>query len=176
MVKIYMLEECRIDGHHKYITVELTDEEASEWIERDYQFRLSQVSEEMKGTIKRRTCQEIQNSFDNPIRASFVKFHRHCETGLRYTDDDGDEIDIIENIADPSPSPAELYEMEYERERSQARVDAFMATLTETQKRRLLLKMEGMSERKIAEIEGCSHTSVEETFEAIKKKYNKFFG
>ena len=175
MTKVFMLEECRIDGHHKYITVELTPEEATEMIENDYQFRLSQASEEMKGTIKRRTCQEIQNSFDNPIRASFVKFHRHCETGLRYTDDDGDEIDIIENIADPSPSPAELYEMEYERERSQARVDAFMATLTETQKRRLLLKMEGKSLRESARIEGCDHKAVGKTMDQIEKKYNEFF-
>ena len=75
-------------------------------------------------------------------------------------------------FADPSPTPAEIYE----REEEQRRVDEFKKTLTPVQLRRLEMLEEGMSEREIAKAEGACLKSVQETIEQIMKKFIKFFG
>ena len=46
--------------------------------------------------------------------------------------------------------------------------------LTETQRRRMLLFIEGWSFRNIAEQEGTNHKSVEESIKAAQKKIQKF--
>lgn len=75
-------------------------------------------------------------------------------------------------FADPSPSPAELCELEEE----QRMVDAFMATLTETQRRRLQIRMDnpGISDREIARREGVDYKQIQKSFKQIQKKYEKF--
>ena len=74
---------------------------------------------------------------------------------------------------DQESSPSEALERELEQER----VDDFFKTLTEVQRRRLSLRMDDpdLSLREIARIENCDIKTIRECFEAIKKKYNKFF-
>lgn len=74
-------------------------------------------------------------------------------------------------FTDPSPTPAEQCEILEEEKR----VAEFKKTLTPTQLRRLGMLEEGMSEREIAKADNASKTSVHETIEQIKKKYNEFF-
>ena len=74
-------------------------------------------------------------------------------------------------FTDPNPTPAEQCEILEEEKR----VAEFKKTLTPTQLRRLEMLEEGMSEREIAKADNASKTSVHETIEQIKKKYNAFF-
>ena len=75
-------------------------------------------------------------------------------------------------FADPSPTPAEQYELEEE----QRRVDEFLATLTEIQRRRLQIKMDNphISDREIARREGVDYKQIQKSFDQIRKKYEKF--
>lgn len=74
-------------------------------------------------------------------------------------------------FTDPNPTPAEQVDLEEEK----IRVAEFKKTLTPTQLRRLEMLEDGMSERDIAKADNTSKTSVHETIEQIKKKYNAFF-
>lgn len=74
-------------------------------------------------------------------------------------------------FTDPNPTPAEQVDLEEEKRR----VAEFKKTLTPTQLRRLEMLEDGMSEREIAKADSASKTSVHETIEQIKKKYNVFF-
>lgn len=74
-------------------------------------------------------------------------------------------------FTDPDPTPAEQCEILEEEKR----VAEFKKTLTHTQLIRLGMLEEGMSEREIAKADNASKTSVHETIEQIKKKYNAFF-
>lgn len=74
-------------------------------------------------------------------------------------------------FTDPNPTPAEQCEILEEEKR----VAEFKKTLTPVQLRRLGMLEDGMSEREIAKADNASKTSVHETIEQIKKKYNEFF-
>lgn len=75
-------------------------------------------------------------------------------------------------FADPNPTPAELCELDEERRM----VKEFMSTLTETQKRRLQIRMDnpGISDREIARREGVDNKQIQKSFDGIRKKYEKF--
>ena len=70
-------------------------------------------------------------------------------------------------------TPSRLYELAEE----ERRVEAFLTTLTETQRRRLILRMDDpdLSLRDIARLEGVDIKTMTECFNAIKVKFNKFF-
>lgn len=77
-------------------------------------------------------------------------------------------------FADPSPTPAEIYE----REEEQRRVDEFMSTLTEVQRRRLQMKMNDpdCNLNDIAKKEGVAFKQIKKSFDQIRKKYETFYG
>ena len=75
-------------------------------------------------------------------------------------------------FADPSPTPAEQYELDEE----ERRVAEFKKILTPVQLRRLEMLEEGMSIREIAVKEGVGHKDIIESRNQIRKKYIKFFG
>ena len=58
---------------------------------------------------------------------------------------------------------------------SQSKVDKFMATLTEVQRRRLERRLDGASAAQIAREEHCDASVVRESLKQIKAKYKKFF-
>lgn len=61
-----------------------------------------------------------------------------------------------------------------EVEASKKRVAEMLEQLTETQRRRLLLLVDGMSCREIARLEGVSHTQVNNSISKARKNIQKF--
>lgn len=75
-------------------------------------------------------------------------------------------------FADPSPTPAEQYELDEE----ERRVAEFKKTLTPVQLRRLEMLEEGMTLREIAKKENANLYAIQKTRDQIRKKYEDFFG
>ena len=87
----------------------------------------------------------------------------------------------------PDPTPEEAYFQEEKEEKKieetkaaeekEEKVEAFIATLTSVQRRRLEYKLDdpNISFREIARLEGTNLNAIVSCFECIKKKYKKFF-
>lgn len=172
-MKIYYLKDVygTAMSDREFVELEISDWEAEEMVYADYQLRLNAATEADKPFIQKRTPQEIMDKKNREFRNECIKIMRHEVTGLTYIDDEGTEVSYFDTIADESPSPLELIEQAEQEER----VEAFLSTLTPIQRRRMEMRMDGMSERAIAEAEGCNFKSVHETFLQVKKKYLKFF-
>lgn len=80
-----------------------------------------------------------------------------------------------ENTEDDAETEMEMTEEAKKRALKKKAFYLAFNTLTETQKRRLVLYASGVSARKIAKEEGVSHKSVLESIEAAKKKFKKNF-
>lgn len=63
-----------------------------------------------------------------------------------------------------------ILEKEIEEEQQKALNDYVMSHLTETQRRRILMVADGLTLEEIAEIEGVSFQSVDESIKAAQKK------
>ncbi len=74
-----------------------------------------------------------------------------------------------EAYADTRTPESELERMELCREMQEA-----INSLTDIQKSRLAMYLDGMSMREIARIEGVQHKAVAFSFEGIRKKFKKF--
>ena len=81
----------------------------------------------------------------------------------KFADGTVSEVEVSEEIG--------TYIMDSRRKENSANV---LDCLTETQRRRMLLFIEGWSFRNIAEQEGTNHKSVEESIKAAQKKIQKF--
>lgn len=68
-------------------------------------------------------------------------------------------------------TPEKILLMKEESER----VEAALAMLSETQRRRLFMKAEGMTYRDIAEAEGIGVSTAKESVDSARKKFLKFF-
>ena len=66
-------------------------------------------------------------------------------------------------------------ESDAEAERRRQILNSCFSKLTETQKRRMLLFIKGKTLREIAELEGASFQSVDESIKAAQKKFPKKF-
>ena len=66
-------------------------------------------------------------------------------------------------------------ESDAEAERRRQMLSACFSKLTETQKRRMLFFIKGKTLREIAELEGASFQSVDESIKAAQKKFPKKF-
>lgn len=106
---------------------------------------------------------EIQR-MDREEESSNRKERRHCPYSLDRAKYQGMEF------ADPNTREAQE-----ELEESQARVDAFKATLTQTQLEVLELLEDEMSVKEIALKLDNSIWAIYKTIELIRKKYKKFF-
>ncbi len=106
---------------------------------------------------------EIQ-AMDRAEASADRKERRHCPLSLDRAKYEGMEF------ADPNTR-----EKQEELDESQAKVEAFKATLTPIQLRRLEMLEDGMSEREIARIENTNFKSVHESIQQVRKKYLKFF-
>ena len=63
----------------------------------------------------------------------------------------------------------------YTNKEEENRVGQFLATLTEVQRRRVKMLMDGMSLSDVARAEGASWMSVKETLKQVQKKFQTFF-
>ena len=67
-------------------------------------------------------------------------------------------------------APFSLYERKLKEQEQKAINDFVMSHLTETQRRRILMKAEGLTLEEIAEIEEVSFQSIDESIKAAQKK------
>jgi len=90
----------------------------------------------------------------------------HSRVSLDALDYEG--VDFADNITPVS---------QFNEQEEQERVDAFLNTLTDVQKRRLQMKEEdtSISLREIARREGVDIKTVRDSFAQIQSKYAKFF-
>ena len=92
------------------------------------------------------------------------KEYRHSAYSIDAVEYEGEEL------ADKDTPQSLLLNKE---ERGQ--VNEFLLTLTEVQRRRFEMRMDGMKLSQIAQKEGVDYTTVKETFLQIQKKFKTFF-
>ena len=91
-------------------------------------------------------------------------------------DDEGNEISVIDTIADSSNSPLEQLEEDLANDELKEKINKALSLLTETQRRRVLMRfVDGLTFQEIAKVEKCDYTSVKESIESALKKIKKNF-
>lgn len=120
------------------------------------------------GTTSEVEVDEELGAFITASRKEEANYNRktryHC-VSLDFFDFEG------EAFADEHSSPDELSADEL----SQQKVEEFLNTLTDTQRRRLEMRMDGLTISEIAKREGTYRWAIQECFEQLKKKAKKFF-
>lgn len=91
------------------------------------------------------------------------KMRYHCPVSIDKLEYEGMQF------ADPN-TPMSILEKEIKEEQQKALNDYVMNHLTETQRRRIRMKADGLTLEEIAEIEGVSLQSVDESIKAAQKK------
>lgn len=94
------------------------------------------------------------------------KTRYHCPVSIDRLEYEGMEF------SDPD-TPMSLYEKKIEQEEQKRLNDYVMSKLTETQRKRILMKADGMTLEEIASVEGVSFQSIDESIKAAQKKANK---
>ena len=92
------------------------------------------------------------------------KEYRHSACSIDAVEFEGEEF------ADKHTPESLLFNKEEDK-----RVKEFLATLTETQRRRLEMRMNGMNLRQICLAEKADNKTIRESFEQIQKKFQTFF-
>lgn len=96
----------------------------------------------------------------------------NCDFRSRYHNYSLDAVDYEgEEYASDVASPEVIMEEKHEA----SRIENAMSHLTETQRRRIQMYADGMSEREIAKAEGTSQKSIHECLEGARKKFLKYF-
>lgn len=91
------------------------------------------------------------------------KMRYHCPVSIDKLEYEGMQF------ADPN-TPMSILEKEIKEEQQKALNDYVMNHLTATQRRRIRMKADGLTLEEIAEIEGVSFQSVDESIKAAQKK------
>ena len=91
------------------------------------------------------------------------KMRYHCPVSIDKLEYEGMQF------ADPN-TPMSILEKEIKEEQQKALNDYVMNHLTETQRRRIRMKADGLTLEEIAEIEGVSFQSVDESIKVAQKK------
>ena len=107
-------------------------------------------------------------------------YSKHVVSDVKINQD-GEEFSLFDVISDEAPNPEEVYEQELEA-KEQAKIEEqnnenkkkLLASLTEQQLRRYKMIFEQqLTYDKVAEIEGCTKSSIRDSINAIKKKAAK---
>lgn len=155
---------------------EISDEEANDWIKNDFEQRLNDAPEEEKKNIMKRTPQEIADDFNRQeerFNKDYMRKRAKTNKGT-ITDEEGNEVERLALIPDKETSSS--LEMCLQEESRQEIPDAkklLYSKLTETQKRRFEMKINGMTISEIAEIEGVKFNSVKESLDQVEVKIKK---
>ena len=151
-----------------YYTVDLDQESADEWVTIDYEERLKNAKP--GETIQKRTPQEIQDVFN---KEEMNKDRREIYRKMKYPTvslDEGDDGTLLDTIISLDPTPQEAYEIGLDRDME----NDFLESLTDVQRRRYLLYLEGKSYREIAIIEGGkNHNVIRESIKQVENKLKK---
>jgi len=99
------------------------------------------------------------------------QYRRLVQTSIDSLEYEGEEF------ADASLSPSELVEQQEELKTQEERLEEFLSTLTEIQRKRLIYKLENpkITNVEIAKLEGVDEKAIRKTFDAIRKKHEHFF-
>ncbi len=158
-----------------YQKFEISDEEANDWINVDYERRLAEA---LPGqVVERRTIQQIQDEIDRELVNSDRRNMYHKSEYQTFKDEDGEELNIAEQSKDEEGlTPMEQYEEDLRKQELKEKVDRALSILTETQKRRVIMRfVKEMTFEEIAKVEHCDVSTVFESIEgAIKKIREKF--
>ena len=173
-MKIYIYDYTDNYGKPHYQKIEISDEDANDWINIDYERRLSEA--EPGQVVEKRTAQQIQDEIDKDFINSDRRNHAHKGFYNTFTDDEGNEESIIETYEDEGLTPMEAYEEELRVRELQEKIKNALAILTETQRRRVLMRfVEDLTLEEIAKRENCDISSVKESIDGAIKKIKKNF-
>lgn len=131
-MKIYVYDYTDLYGKPHYNVIKISDDDANYWINIDYERRL--IEAKPGQVVERRTAQQIQDEIDKEFLNSDRREVYHKSLFNTVSDEEGNEISIIETIAYSSNSPLE----QLEKEELRKKVDKALSILTEKQRRRVL--------------------------------------
>lgn len=94
------------------------------------------------------------------------KMRYHCPVSIDKLEYEGMQF------VDPD-TPMSLLENEIEEQEQKELINYVMSQLTETQRRRIQMKADGLTLEEIARIEGVHFTTIDESIKAAQKKANK---
>ena len=101
-MKLFIYSHLGKDGKPQYQKIEISDSEAEEWVQVDFEKR-----RKADPTAVKRTAQEIQDSIDREFLNSDRREYSHRARPKNKFEEEGNELDFFETVADPSPSPEE---------------------------------------------------------------------
>ena len=173
-MKIFIYDYTDEFDKRHYQVVEISDDDANDWINIDYERRLAEAKP--GEVISRRKPQEIQNEIDNEFIKSDRRNMSHKTHFPTVHDEEGNEVSILEFMEDESPSSQKQYEEEARLEELREKINKALAILTEKQRRRVLMRyVDEMTLQEIADIEGCDISTINESIEGAIKKIRKNF-
>jgi len=157
--------------------IEISDDEAEQWVTYDFEKRLSEAPDEEKSQICKRTPQEIADEFNRQEeRFNKDEMRKRAKTVRTVKDKDGNSINSLDLTPDKDTlSPLEMFLNNEKSKQLQDAKELLYSHLTSTQIRRFEMKLSGMSLREIAEAEGVNFKSVNDSIEQVKVKINKIF-
>ena len=164
----------KYDNKH-YQKIEISEEEANDWINVDYERRLAEA---LPGqVVEKRTAQQIQDEIDRDFVNSDRRYIYHKSEYQTFKDEDGAEINIAEASKDEDGlTPMEQYEEDMRKKELKEKVDKALELLTEKQRRRVLMRfVDNMTLGEIAILEKCDISSVDESIDGAIKKIQKNF-
>ena len=174
-MKIYIYDYTDNYGKPHYQKIEISDEDANDWINIDYERRLSEA--EPGQVVEKRTAQQIQDEIDRELVNSDRRNMYHKSEYQTFEDEDGEELNIAEQSKDEEGlTPMEQYEEDLRKQELKEKVDKALALLTEKQRRRVLMRfVDEMTLEEIAKAENCDISTVFESIEGAIKKIRKNF-
>ena len=165
-------DEFDIKHYQKF---EISDAEANDWINVDYERRLAEA---LPGqVVEKRTAQQIQDEIDRELVNSDRRNMYHKSQYQTFEDEDGVELNIAEQSKDEKGlTPMEQYEEDLRKQELNEKVNRALSILTEKQRRRVLMRfVDEMTYEEIARLEKCDISSIVESIEGAIKKIRKKF-
>lgn len=129
---------------------------------------------EIEDDTPQEVLDEVIAFMDRNCRETWAKDkyeHRHTPfstDALVYEGEEYAEIDTPESVYI-------CFEDEAEKEDDEAIIERYLSVLTDAQRRRIQMRMKGLSFKAIADIEGTDSSSVRESVYAAHKKLKKKF-
>ena len=171
-MKLFIYSHLDKNGKSRYQKLEISDSEAEEWVQIDFERRKKNDPDAVI-----RTAQEIQNSIDREFVNSDRREYAHRAYLNAMRNENGTETDYIETLSSEEPSALERLIEEKE-------ADAFISLLEENLNAKyadVLIKIVigGQSIEQYAEENELNIKAVYNLLcrakEAVKKKYSKIF-
>lgn len=162
----------KYDNKH-YQKIEISEEEANDWINVDYERRLAEA---LPGqVVEKRTAQQIQDEIDRDFVNSDRRYIYHKSEYQTFKDEDGAEINIAEASKDEDGlTPMEQYEEDVRKKELKEKVDKALELLTEKQRRRVIMRfVNKMTLEEIAILEKSDISSIAESIDGAIKKVKK---